>query len=70
MGRGKTNGPARKQNAPFLVRDVNPLTRQVALCTADILINTNYVDNNVVTNMIYVNNFARVGRCRNPWAND
>ncbi|ENN87840.1 hypothetical protein RHSP_48008 [Rhizobium freirei PRF 81] len=34
------------------------------------LINTNYVDNTIRVNMIYVDNFARVGKCKNQWAND
>ncbi|WP_184355841.1 hypothetical protein [Rhizobium sp. BK602] len=36
----------------------------------DILINTNYVAINADVNMIYVNYFASVWSCGNPWAND
>lgn len=34
------------------------------------LINTNYVDKDVHVNMIYVVKFAKVGKCRDQWAND
>ncbi|MCJ9719734.1 hypothetical protein MOV66_01615 [Agrobacterium sp. SHOUNA12C] len=41
-----------------------------AIFSAGILIDTNYVVINVDVNMIYVNYFASVWSCRNPWAND
>ncbi len=44
--------------------------RHAAVYAARPLINTNYVDNNDDVNMIYVANFARVEKCKNPWAND
>jgi hypothetical protein len=68
---------------PFLIETMRPLPKPLftrrhspqhvslaAIFSAGILIDTNYVVISIDVNMIYVNYFASVWSCRNPWAND